>query len=84
MVTLLYGAPGGKSRKFFLSEEELLAIPTVFRLRDATSFAHRMGRFLAGKETESRMQARVKHSLKREAWLSAHHKTLLDHALAWH
>ena len=66
-----------------LSEEELLAIPTVFRLRDATSLVHRMGRYLAGMETETRMQSRVEHSLWREAWLSVHQQTLLDHALAW-
>ena len=66
-----------------LSKEELLAVPAVFRLRDATSFVHRMGRYLAGMETETRMQGRVQHSLWREAWLSAHQKTLLDHILAW-
>jgi homoserine kinase type II len=66
-----------------LSEEELLALPAVFRLRDATSLVHRMGRYLAGMETETRMQSRVEHSLWREAWLSVHQKTLLDHALAW-
>ena len=66
-----------------LSEEELLALPTVFRLRDATSLVHRMGRYLAGMETETRMQGRVEHSLWREAWLSVHQKTLLDHALVW-
>ncbi|HLG79066.1 MAG TPA: phosphotransferase [Ktedonobacteraceae bacterium] len=66
-----------------LSQEELLAIPAVFRLRDALSFVHRMGRYLAGGETESRMQARVQHSLMREAWLSAHQETLLNHVLAW-
>lgn len=66
-----------------LSEEELLALPAVFRLRDATSLVHRMGRYLAGMETEIRMQSRVEHSLWREAWLSVHQKTLLDHALAW-
>lgn len=66
-----------------LSEEELLALPTVFRLRDATSLVHRMGRYLAGMETETRMQGRVEHSLWREAWVSVHQKTLLDHALVW-
>jgi homoserine kinase type II len=71
------------THQFFLSEEELLAVPAVFRLRDATSFVHRMGRYLAGMETEIRMQARVRHSLWREAWLSAHQKTLLDHVLSW-
>lgn len=66
-----------------VSEEELLALPTVFRLRDATSLVHRMGRYLAGMETETRMQGRVEHSLWREAWVSVHQKTLLDHALVW-
>jgi Ser/Thr protein kinase RdoA (MazF antagonist) len=66
-----------------LSEEELYAIPAVFRLRDATSLVYRMGRYLAGMETEIRIQGRVEHSLWREAWLSDHYKTLIDHALAW-
>lgn len=66
-----------------LSEDELLAIPTVLRLRDAASFVHRLGRYLAGMETESRMQDRVQHSLWREAWLSTHQETLLEHGLAW-
>jgi hypothetical protein len=70
-------------RQIALSEEELLALPAVFRLRDALSLVHRMGRYLAGKETEALMQRRVEHSLWREAWLLAHQQTLLDHALAW-
>lgn len=71
------------TRQFPLSEEELLAIPAVFRLRDATSFVHRMGRYLAGMETEERIQNRVQHSLWREAWLTSHQQTLLQHALTW-
>src|SRR5215469_985376 len=52
-----------------LSQEELLAVPDVLRLRDATSLVHRIGRYFAGLETDDRMQDRVKHSLWREAWL---------------
>jgi homoserine kinase type II len=68
---------------FPLSEEEVLAIPDVLRLRDATSLVHRMGRYLAGLETDTRMQDRVKHSLWREEWLSANQGRLLHHVLAW-
>lgn len=68
---------------FPLSEEELLAVPAVFRLRDATSLVHRMGRFFAGLETATLIQSRVRFSLWREAWLSANQETLLHHALAW-
>ncbi len=68
---------------FPLSEEELLAVPGVLRLRDATSLVHRMGRYFAGLETGSHMVSRVKHSLWREEWLSANQGTLLRHALAW-
>ncbi|HTK09397.1 MAG TPA: phosphotransferase [Ktedonobacteraceae bacterium] len=71
------------THQFPLNEEVILAIPSVFRLRDATSFVHRMGRYLVGIETETRMQQRVKHSLWREEWLSAQQKTLLEHALTW-
>lgn len=66
-----------------LSKEELLALPAVFRLRDAASLVHRTGRYLAGMETVDRMQHRVEHSLWRETWVSANQQTLLDHALAW-
>lgn len=66
-----------------LSVQELLAFPDIWRLRDAASFIHRMGRYFAGLETDTRMQERVQHSLWREAWLSAHRETLVQHALAW-
>lgn len=71
------------TQQLALRGEELLALPAVFRLRDATSLVHRTGRYLAGMEDEARMRSRVEHSLWREAWLSAHQETLLDHALAW-
>ena len=68
---------------FPLNEEELLTIPDVFRLRDATSFVYRMGRYLAGRETDERIQNRVRHSLWREEWLSTNHDTLLKHVAKW-
>jgi homoserine kinase type II len=68
---------------FPLREEELLAMPDVLRLRDATSLVHRIGRYLAGLETDIHMQDRVKHSLWREDWLSANQGRLLHHAVAW-
>jgi homoserine kinase type II len=55
----------------------------MLQLRDATSLVHRMGRYLDGMETETRIRDRVEHSLWREAWLSGHYETLLDHVLAW-
>ena len=66
-----------------LSEAELLAIPAVLRLRDAVSFVHRAGRYLAGLESDARIQDRVEHSLWRESWLSANRETLLQYALTW-
>jgi Ser/Thr protein kinase RdoA (MazF antagonist) len=71
-------------KHFPLSEDELLAIPDVLRLRDAASFVYRMGRYFAGLETDARMQGRVKHSLWREAWLSANRERLLQYTLAWY
>lgn len=71
------------TRRLALREAELLALPAVFRLREATSLVHRIGRYLAGMETTTRLQRRVEHTLWREAWLSMHRETLLDHALAW-
>jgi len=68
---------------FPLSEQELLAFPDIWRLRDATSLVYRMGRYLARLEMDTRMQDRVQHSLWRETWLSANQETLLHHALSW-
>jgi len=68
---------------FPLSEEELRAMPDMLRLRDAGSLVHRMARYFAGRETDAIIQQRVEHSLWREAWLVAHHETLLQHALRW-
>jgi homoserine kinase type II len=69
--------------RFPLDEQELLAFPDVFRLRDATSLVYRMGRYLAGLETDTRIQGRVQHSLWRETWLATQQETLLRHALSW-
>jgi homoserine kinase type II len=68
---------------FPLNEEELLAIPDVFRLRDAASFVYRMGRYLAGQETDERMQGRVRHSLWREAWLANNREALKKCVSKW-
>jgi len=66
-----------------LTNEELLALPAALRMRDATSFVHRIGRYLAGLETEQTLQMRLQHSLWREAWLVENGKRLVQHALAW-
>jgi Ser/Thr protein kinase RdoA (MazF antagonist) len=66
-----------------LRAEELLALPAVFRLREAVSLVYRVGRYLAGLETESRLQRRIEHTLWREAWISTHRETLQEHALTW-
>ncbi len=71
------------TRQVALDEEELRAIPAVLRLRDMASLVHRIGRYLAGRETEERIQKRVEQSLWREDWLSTHRQTLLEHALRW-
>lgn len=66
-----------------LSEDELRAIPAVWRMRDATSLVNRIGRYFAGQETETRIQNRIQHSLWREEWLAANKDTLLQYALQW-
>lgn len=70
-------------KHFPLDEAELLALPAVWRVRDAASFIHRMGRYMAGLETGARIQDRVQHSLWREAWLSTNGDKLVQHALRW-
>jgi homoserine kinase type II len=68
---------------FPLTEEELLALPAALRMRDATSLVYRVGRYLAGLETEKTLQERVRHSIWRETWLAANRETLLQHVLTW-
>ena len=68
---------------FPLSEAELLAIPDVFRLHDAMSLVYRMGRYLDGRESNERIQNRMKHSLWREEWLANNRKVLTQHVLAY-
>jgi homoserine kinase type II len=67
----------------FLSEAELRAIPDLLRLRDAGSLTHRIGRYLAGLESDAVIESRLKHSLWREEWLSANQERLLDHVFSW-
>jgi homoserine kinase type II len=66
-----------------LHEEELQALPALFRMRDIASFIYRLGRYLAGREKPERIQNRVQHSLWRETWLKANEDTLLEHARSW-
>ena len=66
-----------------LTEDELRALPALWRVRDAASLVNRIGRYFAGQETDTRIQNRIKHSLWREEWLSANQATLLQHALQW-
>lgn len=68
---------------FPLTEEELFTLPVALRMRDLTSLVYRMGRYLAGLESEKTLQERVQHSLWREAWLLANRATLVQHALTW-
>ncbi len=68
---------------FPLSEAELRAIPDMLRLRDAGSLIHRIGRYLTGLESDAVIESRLKHSLWREAWLSANQERLLDHVFSW-
>ncbi|MGH2507592.1 MAG: phosphotransferase [Ktedonobacteraceae bacterium] len=71
------------TKLFPLTAEELRHLPSALRMRDTTSLIYRIGRYLAGLESKQTIQERVEHSLWREAWLMAHHETLLSHALAW-
>jgi len=68
---------------FPLTEEELLALPAAFRMRDTTSLVYRIGRYLAGLETRQTILERVQHSFWREEWLLANQATLLKHLLSW-
>lgn len=69
--------------EFPLSKEELQAIPDILRLRDAGSLIHRIGRYLAGLESDAVIESRLKHSLWREEWLLANQELLRQHVLSW-
>jgi homoserine kinase type II len=68
---------------FPLRDVELRAIPEMLRLRDAGSLIHRIGRYLAGLESDAVIESRLKHSLWREEWLSANQERLLEHVFSW-
>ena len=66
-----------------LTASEVMAIVQVMRLRDVTSFIHRCGRYLAGEESPERMEARIRHSLWREDWLTRYGERLQSLAFSW-
>jgi homoserine kinase type II len=66
-----------------LTEEELLTLPASLRMRDTTSLIYRIGRYIAGQESEQTIQERARHSIWREEWLLGNQETLVQHALAW-
>lgn len=69
--------------QFPLNEEELRAIPDVLRIREMSSFMHRLGRYFAGLEGEEVIPQRIESALRREQWLQANQDMLVEHALAW-
>lgn len=71
------------THRFPLSDEELAALPATLRLRDMTSFVHRIGRYFAGLENDEVIASLMRGTVKRENWLLANEETLLAHALAW-
>jgi Ser/Thr protein kinase RdoA (MazF antagonist) len=72
------------TRHLALREDELLAIPDVWRLRLADVFVYRMGRYLSSPHSGIDMQDQAKRTLWTNRWLSDHRETLLSHILTWH
>jgi homoserine kinase type II len=66
-----------------LGENELLAIPDVWRLRLANIFVYSMGYYLAEPNSGIDIEDQAKRLLWTNTWLSAHRETLLSHVLAW-
>ncbi len=71
------------TRHLALCEDELLAIPDVWRLRLANIFVYRMGRYLSSPHSGIDIQDQAKRSLWTDRWLSAHRETLLSHISTW-
>ena len=66
-----------------LTDEELEALPTIWRLHEMTSLINRIGRYLAGQETDMRIRDRIHRSVQREEWMAKNQRKLIAHAEKW-
>jgi homoserine kinase type II len=68
----------GYARRITLTNDELAALPALFRLRAYTSLIHRLGRSRQGLSTLEEALDRADAALNREDWVQSHHMQLID------
>jgi homoserine kinase type II len=69
---------GGYARHITLTDDEIAALPTLFRLRAYTSLIHRLGRSRQGLSTQEEALDRAKAAIAREDWVHANGERLIE------
>jgi homoserine kinase type II len=68
----------GYARHITLTDGEIAALPTLFRLRAYTSLIHRLGRSRQGLSTPEEALDRAEAAIDREDWVHSNHVRLID------
>jgi homoserine kinase type II len=68
----------GYARHITLTDGEIAALPTLFRLRAYTSLIHRLGRSRQGLSTLEEALDRAEAAINREDWMHSNHIRLID------
>jgi len=68
----------GYARRITLTDDEIAALPMLFRLRAYTSLIHRLGRSRQGLSTLEEALDRAEAAINREDWVQGNHVQLID------
>jgi homoserine kinase type II len=68
----------GYARHITLADDEIEALPTLFRLRACTSLIHRLGRSRQGLSPQQEALNRAEAAIAREDWVHSNHVRLID------
>jgi len=68
----------GYARHITLADDEIEALPTLFRLRACTSLIHRLGRSRLGLSPQQEALNRAEAAIAREDWVHSNHVRLID------
>jgi homoserine kinase type II len=68
----------GYARHITLTDDEIAALPALFRLRAYTSLIHRLGRSRQGLSTLEEALERAEAAINREDWVQSNHVRLID------
>lgn len=67
----------GYRRRVALTQEEIVALPTLLRLREATALVHWVGRLHRGLTTGDNIERRAEDMLDLDDWLRSHGEELI-------